>query len=93
VCVHDNADPLCGSAYNDSLGIPAGCPSEDVGARPTNAQAGESGTQSWPYVEVRVCYRFSSVMTARLPFLGITLSPIGGDFYLEKARVFDVANY
>jgi hypothetical protein len=93
VCVHDGADPLCGTAYNDSGGIPAGCPTLAAGARPTNTQIGESGAQSWPYVEVRVCYRFSSVLQLTIPFIGGTLSPIGGDFFLEKTRVFDVTNY
>lgn len=93
VCVHDNVDPLCGDSYNDSGGIPTGCPTLAPGARPTNTQEAESGTQSWPYVEVRVCYRFSSVMQLQLPFIGGTISPIGGDFFLEKTRVFDVANY
>ena len=93
VCVHDNVDPLCGDSYNDSGGIPAGCPSLAAGARPTNAQQGESGSQSWPYVEVRVCYRFSSLMQMDIPFIGGTISPLGGDFFLERTRVFDVANY
>lgn len=93
VCVHDNVDPLCGDAYNDSGGIPTGCPTLAPGARPSNVQQGESLGQSWPYVEVRVCYRFSSVMQLDIPFIGGTLSPLGGNFFLERTRVFDVANY
>ncbi|HET7029387.1 MAG TPA: TadE family protein [Candidatus Limnocylindrales bacterium] len=93
VCVHDNTDPLCGSDYNDAGGIPAGCPSIAVASRPSNSQVGESGSQTWPYVEVRVCYRFSSVLQMQIPFIGGTLSPIGGDFFIEKTRVFDVTNY
>ena len=93
VCIHDNADPLCDSAYNDGSGIPAGCRSIDPGARPSNTQLAESAAQTWPYVEVRVCYRFSSVMQMTIPFIGGTLSPLGGDFFLEKTRTFDVANY
>jgi hypothetical protein len=93
VCVHDGADPWCGTAYNDSGGIPGGCSSLGAGALPTNTQVGESGTQSWPYVEVRVCYRFSSVLQLTIPFIGGTLSPLGGDFVIEKTRVFDVTNY
>jgi len=93
VCVHDNADPFCGDSYNDGGGIPAGCPTLAVGSRPTNAQQSESGTQTWPYVEVRVCYRFSSLMQMTIPFVGGSLSPLGGDFFIEKTRVFDVANY
>jgi hypothetical protein len=96
VCVHDSVDPLCGDAYNASGGIPAGCPHLDAGTRPSNTEAGElpgQPSQTWPYVEVRVCYRFSSLMQMTIPFIGGTLSPLGGDFYLEKTRVFDVANY
>ena len=93
VCVHDNADPLCAAAYNDSGGIPGGCSNEDVASRPGNAQSAESLAQTWPYVEVRVCYRFSSVLRLQIPFVGGTLSPIGGDFFIEKARVFNVTNY
>jgi hypothetical protein len=93
VCVHDNVDPLCGDAYNDGGGIPAECPTLGAGSRPSNIQQGESLSQSWPYVEVRVCYRFSSVMQLDIPFIGGTLSPLGGNFFLERTRVFDVANY
>jgi hypothetical protein len=93
VCVHDNADPMCTDSYNDSGGIPAGCPTLAAGVRPSNTQQPESGTQTWPYVEVRVCYRFSSILQVQIPFIGGTLSPLGGDFFLERARVFDVANY
>ncbi len=97
VCVHDNADSLCSASYNDSGGIPGGCPSLVAGARPANTQGAELSTatppQSWPYVEVRVCYRFSSVLQLTIPFIGGTLSPIGGDFFIERARVFNVMNY
>ena len=93
VCVHDGTDPLCGSDYNDSSGLPGGCRSIDPGARPSNTQLAESATQSWPYVEVRVCYRFSSIMQMTIPFVGGNLSPLGGDFFIEKSRMFDVANY
>ena len=93
VCVHDNADPLCASSYNDSGGIPAGCPALSSGTRPANTQQAESPGQSWPYVEVRVCYRFTSVLRMDIPFIGGSLSPLGGDFFLEKTRVFEVANY
>ena len=93
VCIHDNVDPLCGDGYNDSGGIPAGCPTLQPGVRPSNTQVAESGAQSWPYVEVRVCYRFSSLMRLDIPSIGGVLSPLGGDFFLERARTFNVSNY
>jgi hypothetical protein len=93
VCIHDGADPACGDAYNAGGGIPAGCPSLGAGSRPLNTQQAEVGTNSWPYVEVRVCYRFSSLMRVDIPFIGGTLSPLGGDFFLERTRTFTVANY
>jgi len=93
VCVHDGADPLCADAYNAGGGIPAGCPSLETGTRPTHTQLPESGSRTWPYVEVRVCYRFSAVLRIDIPFVGGTLSPLGGDFFIERARTFSVANY
>ena len=93
VCVHDNADPHCGNAYNTGGSIPGGCPSLQAGVRPTNVQEPESGTNSWPYVEVRVCYRFSAILSLDIPWIGGTLSPLGGDFFLERTRAFDVTNY
>jgi TadE-like protein len=93
VCVHDGVDPLCRYAYNALGGIPAGCPSLEAGTRPTNAQLPESGSNSWPYVEVRVCYRFSALLRVNIPFIGGTLSTLGGDFFLERSRTFSVANY
>ena len=93
VCVHDGVDPFCSDAYNDGGGIPAGCPSLEAGARPTNAELPESGSSSWPYVEVRVCYRFSALLQLSIPFVGGTLSTLGGDFFLERSRTFSVANY
>jgi hypothetical protein len=93
VCVHDGADPLCADAYNAGGGIPAGCPALGAGSRPTNTQLPESGSNTWPYVEVRVCYRFSALLRVDIPFVGGTLSPLGGDFFIERARTFSVANY
>jgi len=93
VCVHDDADPSCADAYNTGGGIPAGCPSLEAGSRPTNTQLPESGSNTWPYVEVRVCYRFSALLRLDIPFIGGTLSTLGGDFFIERVRTFNVANY
>ena len=91
VCVHDGADPDCANVYNAGSGIPAGCPSLQPGTRPTNTQAG--GTETSKYVEVRVCYRFNTFFQLSIPSLGGTLVTLGGDFYVERARVFTVADY
>jgi hypothetical protein len=91
VCVHDGADPDCGNVYNAASGIPADCPSLQAGARPTNAQAG--GTETSKYVEVRVCYRFSTFFQISIPSVGGTLATLGGDFHVERSRVFTVADY
>ncbi len=80
VCVHDGADDACGlEPYGAAL--PAECPS--LTSPPTNTQTG--GSENSRYVEVRVCYRFATLI--RLPFLPL------GDFWLERARTFTVANY
>ena len=95
VCVHDGStgagDPNCGSAYNDADGIPTGCPSLQPGTRPNNSQAG--GAETSRYVEVRVCYRFSSFFRFDIPSVGGTLSTLGGDIYVERIRTFTVADY
>lgn len=91
VCVHDGWDPNCSGAYNDGSGIPAACAALDPGSRPTNAQTG--GSEISRYVEVRVCYRFSTFFQISIPFVGGTLSPLGGDFYIERTRTFTVADY
>jgi hypothetical protein len=91
VCVHDGADPDCGNVYNAAGGIPAACPSLQAGARPTNGQSG--GTEASKYVEVRVCYRFSTLLQLSIPSIGGTLATLGGDFFVERARVFTVADY
>lgn len=91
VCVHDGLDPDCAAAYSVGGGIPASCTALAPGARPTNAQTG--GTEPSRYVEVRVCYRFSTFFQFNIPFVGGTLSPLGGSFYIERVRTFTVADY
>jgi hypothetical protein len=91
VCVHDGADPNCSNVYNVGGSLPPGCTASAPGLRPTNTQAG--GTETSRYVEVRVCYRFSTLLQLDIPFIGGTLSPLGGDFYLERTRSFTVADY
>lgn len=88
VCVHDGADPNCGSIEPVGVSVPPQCPSFAVAAFPSNSQAG--GTEPSRYVEVRVCYRFSTLLNVS-NIAGIPL-PFG-DFYLERDRVFTVADY
>jgi len=92
VCVHDGADPDCSTVYSaGGGGIPAQCASLQSGAAPSNAQAG--GSEPSKYVEVRVCYRFSTFVPIRLPFFDVNFLPITGDFYIERVRMFTVADY
>ncbi len=90
VCVHDGADTGCGNVYNAASGVPAGCPGLIAGNRPSNAMTLDTVNK---YVEVRVCYRFSTIFQIALPSVGGTLSSLGGDFFIERARVFSVADY
>ena len=90
VCVHDGADGGCGNVYNAASGVPAGCPGLLAGNRPANTK--NLGVVS-PYVEVRVCYRFNTIFQITLPSIGGSLSSLGGDFFIERARVFTVADY
>jgi hypothetical protein len=90
VCVHDGADPACGTVYNAGGGGTAGC--SLVSAGTSNVQADPSSVSS-KYVEVRVCYRFSSILSMDIPFFSGSLSPLSGNFFLEKVRTFTVADY
>ncbi len=89
VCVHDGTDPNCATPYNAGGGVPAEC---SVIADPiSNAQTG--GSELSKYVEVRVCYRFSTVFGFSIPFLGGSLDTLSGNFYIQKIRTFTVADY
>jgi len=92
ICVHDDADTRCDlPAF--SAPIPDKCPS--LLAPPTNAYAGTQAPpeELTPYVEIRICYRFTTLINMRdvdLPF-GWSISI--GDVWLEKSRTFSVAHY
>lgn len=89
VCVHDGLDPICSTSYNAGGGVPAEC---SVITDPvSNAQTG--GSELSKYVEVRVCYRFSTVFGFSIPFLGGSLDTLSGNFYIQKIRTFTVADY
>ena len=80
VCAHDGADDACGSEPFAAV-IPPECGSlstPPVSEMPVGAEPSR-------HVEVRVCYRFSTLI--RLPFLTL------GDIWLERSRDFTVADY
>ena len=88
VCVHDGIDPQCGTIYNEGGGVPAECSSVQPGsAAPT------VDSQSNAYVEVRVCYRFSTFFQITIPFFDMSLTPLSGNFFIERTRHFTVADY
>ena len=81
VCIHDDQDPLCQTpAYGATVPDPE-CSSllEPI----TNDM--EGGSEDSRYVEVRVCYLFTTLV--HLPILSI------GDIWLQKDRAFTVADY
>ena len=92
VCIHDSSDPHCGSSYNTAGGVPPGCASLGPAGMPTNVN--EGGSNRSPYVEVRVCYRFSTLLPVDdIPGLGGPLSPLSGAFNIERERAFTVVDY
>jgi hypothetical protein len=91
VCVHDGHDLAgCGVEADPSVTECA-----DLNAAWSDADVGPDpiGTGALRYVEVRTCYRFTTLMNIsalRLPFgWGLSL----GDIYLQKDREFTVACY
>jgi hypothetical protein len=87
VCVHDGADTQCGDRYNAGSGTPAAC--TQVASGTSN---GLNGSES-KYIEVIVCYRFNTIFSMTIPSIGGPLEALGGDFFIEKSRVFSVADY
>ena len=81
VCIHDGEDPLCGTpAFGASIPDPE-CSSLLEPISP----AMEGGTEDSRYVEVRLCYRFTTLMNNS--FLSI------GNVWLQRDRTFTVAGY
>ena len=91
VCVHDGIDLAgCGVEKDPSV---AQCDEVNAGWSDVNAGASPLGAAPLPYVEVRVCYRFTTLFNLtdlRLP-LGWNLTL--GEVYLQKDREFTVASY
>ena len=91
VCVHDGADPACGT---EAAIAPSSCPRvSEPSWNATELGAAPGGATPLPFVEVRVCYRFTTLFNLtnlELPFgWGVSL----GEVYLERDRQFVVANY
>jgi TadE-like protein len=80
VCVHDGADPGCGQPID---GFASATPSQCSGL--TTAWTNSQGGSSERWVEVRVCYKFSTIINAS----GLPV----GDFYLERQRQFIIPCY
>jgi hypothetical protein len=92
VCVHDLSDPDCDNSYNDAGGIPPECKSLSPTNRPTSAIGG--GSEASHYVEVRVCYPFSTLLPVdSISSIGGPLAPLSGVFYIERERAFTVVDY
>lgn len=89
VCIHDDTDPICGS----EKGSLADCPRLIGAWNATNQGAAPGSAPPLPYVEVRICYQFTTLFNLTnldLPF-GWSLSL--GTIYLERDRAFTVACY
>ena len=86
VCVHDGNDPICGNTAPGFSGpVPAEC-TEITGGTWSAASGGSVGSHS---VEVRLCYRFTTLFNLQLSLplgWGISL----GDVYLQRTRTFVV---
>jgi TadE-like protein len=86
-CVHDGLDPGCTTLYPAGVWVPPQCGSL-TSSLPNNAQGGGTETSAW--VEVRICYRFSTLLN--IAQIGPIPLPFG-DFYIQRDRAFTVANY
>jgi hypothetical protein len=83
VCVHDGQDPGCADEAFGAA-IPAAC--TELTAPPTNVSTNvyPDGTSS-RYVEVRLCYRFDSIIDVPLVSFGT--------FWLQRSRSFVIPCY
>lgn len=91
VCIHDAATEL--AAYGSRCGAGASTAPADCAEMHTAWPQTEPPTGGLPWVEVRVCYRFTTLLNLtnlELPF-GSGLSI--GEIWLERIRNFTVADY
>lgn len=91
VCIHDSADPACAATPN-GVATPSTMPAcDEMSPAPTPVQ--EAETPVMRYVEVRVCYRFTTIFNLtelQLP-LGWGISV--GEIHLQRDRTFTVADW
>ena len=80
VCVHDSQDTGCGLEVHGAA-IPAAC--SDMSTMPTHAQNGAQPTARW--VEVRICYQFTSLVDVPLVSFGT--------FWVQRSRTFVIPCY
>lgn len=86
-CIHDGADPRCGQPIPGFDGtVPEACTAIEGAAAPpwSNLSGGEVRSH---WVEVRVCYHFTTLFNLHLALpmnAGLNL----GDVYLQKTRSF-----
>lgn len=91
VCIHENelGDPDCG---NSSSAIPGEC-SSLTGGWSNGIEQTDGAGPFLPYVEVRICYRFTTLFNLtdlQLPFgAGLSL----GEVWLQKDRTFVAGMY
>ena len=96
VCVHDGVDPGCGSEADPSVTqctLASGTGVNNLWNHNNYGPAFGSPPTALPYVEVRLCYRFTTLLylgTMKLPF-GWSISL--GDVWLQRDREFAVAKY
>jgi hypothetical protein len=88
VCVHDGADNECSADPFGSQPAPPEC--TGIVNPPTNA-APLVGEEQSHYAEVRACYRFT--MLLRIPPLPFGVTPPIGDIWLQRTRIFPIADY
>lgn len=79
ICIHDEQDTECGT---EAFGMtpPPACAGMNPG--PSDRHAGSPAPR---WVEVRVCYRFTSLVS--LPLVSF------GDFWIERTRTFTIPCY
>jgi hypothetical protein len=79
-CIHDDVDPLCGQAITGfNADVPAGC--ANLNSAWSNSRNGS--TERW--VEVRICYRFTSIVNGAVANIG--------EIFLERNRQFVIPCY
>jgi hypothetical protein len=80
ICIHDGEDPLCDVPAFGAT-VPPDCSELLSPINPTM----DGGTEDSRYVEVRICYMFSTLV--HVPILTV------GNIWLQKDRAFTVADY